>query len=420
MRRTIMNVTLASLLGFALAGCADKTFPTSPTSPVFGARADAGKPPGGGGTQPPGPPLPPPPTLGPDDFYDITAGDNHTCARKGSGTVYCWGIDDNGQAGAMYPGTCSNGVLCVNQPTHLTRGGVLVAAIQLDAGSNHTCMLDISQDAYCWGDGYNGQVGFGAIGPQSEPTKVNSKEKFQLIGAGGQTSCASGTTGVYCWGVINSTVSPTIIDGYGSTQALAVGDIHVCIIDNSGSHGILCLGSNAVGQLGIDPPAQTWYRAFTPSWFGRANSVTSQLSFTCSDQIDGTVQCAGNNTFGQLGSSAQPFSGIPQTVGGGASLHGVSTGPEHACALDRNGLAFCWGSGDSGKLGNGTQTSSSTPQPVSGGRTYRAIAAGGHHTCAIGADNAIYCWGANQFGQLGERTSSAAVATTPFATAALK
>jgi alpha-tubulin suppressor-like RCC1 family protein len=124
-----------------------------------------------------------------------------------------------------------------------------------------------------------------------------------------------------------------------------------------------------------------------PSQFGMAvNGVTTEGSFTCVDQQSGVVQCAGLNNLGQLGNGkfATGPDGTPQTVGGGQLLHGVTTGINHACALDDRNAAWCWGRGDDGQLGNGVMGVFNTPQPVLGGHTFRAIAAGKAHTCAIG------------------------------------
>ncbi|MEO6604873.1 MAG: hypothetical protein ABIN55_04610, partial [Aeromicrobium sp.] len=32
-------------------------------------------------------------------WTSVNAGGNHTCARHNSGSLYCWGLNDNGQLG---------------------------------------------------------------------------------------------------------------------------------------------------------------------------------------------------------------------------------------------------------------------------------------------------------------------------------
>ena len=404
--RLLAHVATASLVVLALGACADKDLPTS--MPV-GVRANAPTPPPG--SQPPLEPIPRPWRPNPDDFADITAGANHTCARKNNNTVYCWGLDNNGQAGSSSSTQCT-GVSCVDRPTILMvrtpeGGRGTLTSTTIDAGSNHTCIIDTLSDAYCWGDGNKGQVGFasGSYGPMFEATKVTGGIKFSLIGAGGQSTCGSGPSGVFCWGALaNSAASPTLVSGYNFSVNLAVGALHACIIDGSGAGAVDCWGNNQYGQLSLDPATLLNAIFVAQSTFGPSRRVVTQQSFTCAEQTNGTVQCAGENTWGQLGygqTGTPATPGQPQIVGGGQQLHGVSTGPVHACALDASNSAWCWGNGFNGQVGSGSSAVFASPQAVTGGHSYRSIAAGGQHTCAIGTDNHIYCWGQNQYGQLG-------------------
>ena len=173
-----------------------------------------------------------------------------------------------------------------------------------------------------------------------------------------------------------------------------------------------CWGANELGSAG--QPLSQWDVAptATAGLGGSVNRVTTQVYFTCADQSNGTVQCIGDNNFGQLAnglSGWNAFTNIPQTVPG--MLSGVSTSSNHACALDPTGHAFCWGAGADGQLGNGGQPQLATsPQAVNTTMTFRAIAAGDHHTCAIGTDNRIYCWGSNTYGQLGNGSTAGGTA----------
>jgi hypothetical protein len=135
MRRSFLHTALAALLAITLAGCSRDIDPTSPTP---GARSS--------GLIPIGPIEGRPPRVDPNAFADIVAGENHTCARKNNNTVYCWGWTWHGQAGTQMTGTCS-GVQCVDRPQILgvwtpefNRG--TLTATKIDAGSNHTCIID--------------------------------------------------------------------------------------------------------------------------------------------------------------------------------------------------------------------------------------------------------------------------------------
>lgn len=377
--------------------------------------------------------IPPRWTLpSPDDFVEISAGGSNTCARKNNGDVYCWGTE----AGATS-----------RTPTIAYRG-----AGQIAVGSGHSCFLDGAGAVFCRGAGGSGQLGiqFGAypssnagfvVAPVDPSTGLPLK--FSSISAGASSSCGMTSIGLYCWGeqahvvqvityptgytgVLEQVASvPTLItspQGYSDPTlgSIAVGYLHTCAIENSGN--VDCWGLNNYGQAGIDP--RVWPAApfsVRTSVMSAARRVSAQQDFTCADLVSGTVQCFGDNTYGQLGNG---FSGygvqtyVPQTVGGGLSVHGVSAGWRHACALDANSEAWCWGYDFTGQLGNGSQGNAfpnlqkvdpislavgADGKTITWGKTvaFRAIAAGAKHTCGIGTDNHIYCWGDNTLRQLG-------------------
>jgi len=415
MRRLIRSVRLqvlpvALLFGaLVLSACSDDD--RSITAP---AHADqALKPPGGGGTVP--------------DFLQqwlqqfsaISAGERHTCAMKNSGAIYCWGGSWHGQAGPAN-GTCSSQP-CVTVPTYITSAGM---SGQMDAGYDHTCMIDGTMgQATCWGDNGHGELGVGTYKAQNpSPLGVIASPStgalvvFSSISAGKYSTCGTAADGVYCWGIMAGWVTaPTRQVNSAGFIGATVGYQHACaIFTGNGAREPRCWGANELGSAGqpigqwdVPPTANAGLGA-------NVNRVTTAVYFTCADQSNGTVQCMGDNLFGQLanGSSGErTFTNVPQTVAG--MLSGVSTSSNHACALDPTGHAFCWGAGADGQLGNGVQALATSPQAVNTTMTFRAIAAGDHHTCAIGTDNRIYCWGSNTFGQLGNGSTAGGIALAP-------
>src|SRR5437763_1481762 len=84
----------------------------------------------------------------------------------------------------------------------------------------------------------------------------------------------------------------------------------------------------------------------------------------------------------------------------------VSGGFYHTCALMRDGTAQCWGKNTDGQLGNGTTKGSNTPVPVTGISNAAAVVAGWFHSCALMPDGTVQCWGNNSFGQLGNGTTT--------------
>jgi alpha-tubulin suppressor-like RCC1 family protein len=97
-------------------------------------------------------------------FSDVAAGSHHTCGIDLSARAYCWGLDDVGQAGAST--TAAQRLLPV-----AVAGGHSFVTLASSASSRTTCSLTTDGRAYCWGDGEHGQRGDGtlvatAAGPQ--------------------------------------------------------------------------------------------------------------------------------------------------------------------------------------------------------------------------------------------------------------
>ena len=130
---------------------------------------------------------------------------------------------------------------------------------------------------------------------------------------------------------------------------------------------------------------------------------------TCVRFGDGSIQCWGDNDWGQLGNGTTTSSATPVAVAGVAGATAITAGEHHTCAIVAGGAVTCWGRNDSGQLGRGTITAKElTPVSVSGLTGATAIAAGDFHTCALvpalggGGSGPVMCWGAGTTGQLGD------------------
>ena len=372
---------------------------------------------------------PNPIVLNPGDFLEIAAGSSYTCARQRDGDVWCWG---------MY----------ANAPSRVFQGAAHIAV-----GDSHACALNSTGAAFCWGMDTQGQVGWEtAFDAAFEPVKAVAGPvdknnpygpllpplTFTSIAAGGNSTCGTTSTGVFCWGDqgafpeiaspgtgVPSPITTPSGSSYNGFSSLAVGKNHAC---GFVSNQVNCWGLNAQFQTGVDP---SWTFALIPDnltgaldlvtfmWGNLLGSsvarVSAQGAVTCADMLNKTVECFGNNDNGQLGSGPGASTFVPQVIGGSMSLHGVAVGALHACALDSNNLAQCWGSDARGELGNGQPVGTyTTVQKVAvvsidmvnhifgtTPMTFRALASGAEHSCGIGTDNHIYCWGDNRARQLG-------------------
>jgi alpha-tubulin suppressor-like RCC1 family protein len=356
-------------------------------------------------------------------LVDVSAGAYHTCVRRLDGRMYCWGFDSSGQVGASNA-TCF-GYPCATQPLYVG------TAKQMSLGYNHTCTLDTAGHAYCFGAGNSGQLALGngltaTSGSNGPIQDINGVPlTFSSISAGGNSVCGvfAGSGSLYCWGVVMHDPSlgysmfpvpfltaPGIVPT--GMSAVATGNATACMGWPLTGGGLQTQCFSGRDQYG----ASTYFGGFGTS----AKRMASQNDFVCADMLNGTVQCFGNDSVGQLGDGVSGVSNpTPQPVGGGMALHGVTTGVYHACALDPFGNAYCWGLGGWNQLGQGsiggTVSDSSVPVAVNaGGVKFSALAAGGYHTCGIGMNGHIYCWGNNQYGQMGIGFSQPSQGATVF------
>jgi len=138
----------------------------------------------------------PVPVAGGLTFATLSAGEQHVCGVTTSGAAYCWGKGTSGQLGNGSAGGS-------NAPVPVS-GGLVFSTIA--AGGGHTCAVTTSGDAYCWGGNVLGQLGTGVFAPdfsppQTTPVAVTGGLKFVTLAAGAAHTCGISTLGViYCWG----------------------------------------------------------------------------------------------------------------------------------------------------------------------------------------------------------------------------
>ena len=181
----------------------------------------------------------------------LAAGQDHTCLLDPTGRAYCWGA---GALGRLGTGGVERTLTPVSVAgSHLFR--------EIEAGGGHTCAITEADDRLlCWGAGFAGQVGIGGAHNKFEPDTVLLDAPVATVSAGYAHTCAATTTGdLYCWGANGSgqlgtgtTVdeySPALIPMPGAVAAVSAGFDHTCAVTVAGE--LYCWGSNADAQIGI-------------------------------------------------------------------------------------------------------------------------------------------------------------------------
>ncbi len=327
----------------------------------------------------------------------LAAGLSHTCARLDDATVKCWGGNSNGQLGLGDTKSRGDGPGEMGANLPIVDLGPGRIAIQLTAGTRHTCARLDDSTVKCWGDNGDGELGLGdrqsrGDGPgemgANLPTVDLGPGRIALeLSAGASHTCARLDDGtVKCWG-----------DNRDGQLGLGV----------RGSRGVL------PGEMGANLPVVDLGPGRT------ALQLAAGYEHTCARLNDRTVKCWGAG--GRLGLGDRDTRGVgPREMGAslpivdlgpGRTALELSAGASHTCArLDTNTVK-CWGASRLGELGLGdTQTRGDGPGEMGAnllvvdlgpGATTLQLSVGAAHTCARLTTGTVKCWGYNESGTLG-------------------
>lgn len=347
----------------------------------------------------------------PSDVISVSAGPAQTCAVQSTGELYCWGTIWSGEFNKEEPGS-----LWFRSATQID---LLNEAVDVSNGKNHTCALLKYGSIQCWGLNGYGELGIGDFRGTSTPTLVIGLQgKPTEIVAGKDHTCALLDDGiVQCWGanhfgqvgndeINNEIYSPLEVSNLEDEAiAIAAGELHTCALLKGGN--VQCWGYNSHGQLGDGTTEHRSSPVVVVELASIATSIAAGRGHTCALLSDGSVQCWGLNSDGQLGDETTQKSSRPTLVGNlTGDVMSISGGGVHTCALLSDGGVQCWGDNQYGQLGDGSTENRLVPTDVRGlAGNVSSIAAGAVHTCAILDNGRVQCWGYNRSGLLGSGIS---------------
>jgi alpha-tubulin suppressor-like RCC1 family protein len=194
-------------------------------------------------------------------WREASVGAHHVCAAQRDDRLWCWGQDTDGQLGDGSSGGSED----TPQAT-----GVIASLVV--ASSNASYSLDISGNAFAWGENVYGQLGVDGDDEAdvAVATPVAGGLAFSQLSGGTHYACGVTTWGaLYCWGRnlytqlgIGATAgevpqvrAPTRVGEDSSWVSVSLGANSACALRDDG--GVWCWGRNQVGQLGLGHKTET-------------------------------------------------------------------------------------------------------------------------------------------------------------------
>ena len=115
----------------------------------------------------------------------------------------------------------------------------------------------------------------------------------------------------------------------------------------------------------------------------------------CALMVNGTVECVGNNSTGELGNNSTISSTTPVLVYGITNAIDISAGTDFSCAVLATGRVTCWGQNNWAQLGVGLAGGGykTIPEPMYSIENARSITSERSFSCAVTTANTSYCWG---------------------------
>ena len=293
-------------------------------------------------------------------------------------------------------------------------GGTNFKVRSIASGYSHTCVImkksgqTNAGPVKCWGENNYGQLG------QGNTNNIKTPSDHENIDLG------------------------------HDSIALATGHKHTCaLLDND---CVKCWGGNDFGQLGyedldsrgdasnemgsnLDPVGGQEFKV-KAIVAGHSHTCVIRKNFGSVTDVEGKVQCWGNNNKGQLGQGnidtlgddADEITDLQFVdLGSNRKAKSIFAGENHTCARLDNDHLKCWGENKFGQLGQGSTNDIGNEAnemgdelmsvPIAASRTLASvpsdqvdhtISVGGHNTCFILDDFKARCWGDNFSGQLGQ------------------
>lgn len=279
------------------------------------------------------------------NVVDIGASSLRTCVVTADGAVSCFGSESPA-------------------PTPVTEA---FGATRLAIGEDRSCAVLADRSLVCWGDSASTGQGTGPVSLGSDgatDAAMGSTTAF-AIGSGGT---------LYSWGAdpymlgressLAADWAPMPVQGIGAVLQVGASDQHACALTTDGR--MYCWGRGDHGALGLgsirNTPLPTEVLFAGSAWPAQ---IAVALTHSCVRMTTGDLNCwARANASGELGYDDLTGVFIPSKVGLDKQVAEVATGTGSTCVLLVDGSVQCWGDNTYGQLGLGTRDAGRHPVPT--------------------------------------------------------
>jgi alpha-tubulin suppressor-like RCC1 family protein len=328
-----------------------------------------------------------------NDPVEIAAGSAHTCAVRGDGSLWCWGLNNWGQVGT------GSGVSWQFVPAKIDLPFSKV--LHISARGNATCALGDTGRIACWGVNGNNQSTPTLYDGASAPTMVQAVavggiDPGGMPGSSLVLHTSAGTVSAFLAGGNQ----PSLTNKLVAATSIAAGGGHACAI---GSLAPMCWGDNSFAQLGTGSAVPS--SATNPIQISgfMAKMIAAGAAHTCAIKNDDTLWCWGKNDQHQVSGTTNPQPALTQVIiPGNPPLDAVVLGDNHSAVVTEGNL-YLWGDNASNQV---DASAMDVAQPVlsTNAQGVTSVALGGAHTCALLQSGVMKCWGSNVAYQLGDGT----------------
>jgi alpha-tubulin suppressor-like RCC1 family protein len=355
-------------------------------------------------------------------YVTAAAGGSHTLVRKADGTLAGFGLNHSGQLG---DGTAVDRVI----PTATVDAANLWTS--MSAGDFHTLALRSDGSLWGWGLNQNGQIGDKTVLDKLASTQVGTDKKWSVVAAGKAHSIGVKSDGtLWAWGrnfdgqlgdvtgvdktaPIQVLMAPAVAGS--TTAATAVAADKIWVAAGAGSNftvgfktdnTLYTWGGNERGQLGNGTSVAPAIASNVPTLVAGLKVLSLSVGnlHVLAIRPDGALFSWGANELGQLGNGKSTDGKVPAQVGTETDWKMVSAGGFHSLAVKVDGSLWSWGSNSDGQLGVGTTAESFEPKQIGLMRDWVFVSAGKYHSFALKSDGTLWGWGRNYEGQQGNGT----------------